>query len=784
VKTTSKLFSYSHLDGFFSALLCVLIFASTSSLKSQEVPPPMPTPTPPQEGEIVFDRLEWANYSLDQVLEVYTRLTGRIAIKGESRNLGMGGAARYQLKSSIPLTKEDMLTAIQNILAVNGIAIANQGEKFFTVVMIPPDQNIKGKGLDIEFGSKGLIPSEQMVSRIIQLKFLDPAELKATLMETQIMKQGIGVLKPFPRTNSILIIDTAANIIQMLKIISHLDRPLEATVKTKFYQLKNAKAADVEKQLTALLGDASKQKAPGTVSQPQPQPNPNLPPEEGGMMPVVQMSGGELILNEETLIVGKPKITSDERTNQIILITREANFPFFDQMIERLDATTAAPMVLKTIPLNYAQAGELSDLLREVLGQGASSSSASKQASSTNRRSSSRSSSNNSTTGNNSTFGGGGGRNQNNAALQPPQAGGASRGTAAQGDAPGIFSDDRTNSLIVMGTEEEVKWIQKFVRDVDVLLPQVLLEGIVAEVSLSRTDSFGVNVLFRAAEGQLSHGVSFNNARVPIDATALTLATLPTGLPAGLNYFATLTGTKIDAIVQALTSKDNVKILSQPMIQTSHNKPARIFVGEERPFIKATAAPITGGTDTTLRSEYETKEIGLDLDIVPLINTESGLVTLDIIQKVKNVRGSQVIDGNQIPIVSNREANSWVSVKDGSIVVLGGLISNSDDASRSGIPFLSDIPILGYLFSNTTKTKTRTELLLLLKATVLKTPESASDEQKARREALELFQLRKLNPDIDAIEKPHGLKAGPVPGGVESLGPNFDGMLKIQPAVR
>jgi type II secretory pathway component GspD/PulD (secretin) len=239
-----------------------------------------------------------------------------------------------------------------------------------------------------------------------------------------------------------------------------------------------------------------------------------------------------------------------------------------------------------------------------------------------------------------------------------------------------------------------------------------------------------------------------------------------------LNYYLSLKNKPIDVIIQAVAQNSNVRILSQPLIQTSHNQEATISVGEERPVV--TASQSLGATTATnnvplgsFNSTVEYKPITLELTILPLINP-GGLVVLDIAQKIDDVSGSVLVNGNDTPIISHRQANALVSVQDGETIILGGLISHREDVTKSGVPLLSDIPLLGYLFSSTTKKKVRTELMLLLRPTVLNTPEAASEEAAQRRKQLELynkkefFQKRNLNDEIEKIARPRGVPAQPV----------------------
>lgn len=681
------------------------------------------------------------------MIDYYARLTGRTAIRAS--NLP---APRIILVSNGPLSKEDAIIALENVLTANGLSVVLQGEKFFKII---PSGQAKQEGIRVTVGDEKLLPADQIVSRIFQLKYVEPKDVQAGLDP---VRHPYGQITPFPRTNSILIIDTAANVIEFAKIIEHIDRPLEAKVKTKFYPLHNAKAKDVVARILELLGTTGGapqgQKPPGA---------PPAPPGQEGQAAVVA-KGGEMTFNEEAVVVGKVTISADERTNQIILLTREVNFPFFDQMIEKLDADDATPTILKSIAMKYAEAEDIAGLINQVLGRGGSVSHSKKERITGSGGLTSKGSSSS--------------MNQRAPISTPspvvgssPVAGAAGTRANKFGEDLVIYADSRTNSLIVMGTKEDIEWVMGFVKDVDILLAQVIIEGIIVEVSLNRDDNMGVEVLSRTANGQLYQTALAKTLSLnPMDASTISsAAALPTGLPFGLNYFATLRNAKVDILVQALSANSRVKILSQPIIQTSHNEEASIDVTEQRPIVTSTATDLVGNQGN-LRSNYEYKDIGIKLKVRPLVNPD-GLVGLDISQTVDNLNGFQVIDNNQVPIITHREANSKLSVQNGTMVILGGLIENKENVAKKGVPLLGDIPLLGYLFSSTVRNNSRTELMVLLKPTVLRTSEASSVEATERRKSLELFKSRtlhekiigkkNLSDQIDLIERPRSLPAKP-----------------------
>jgi general secretion pathway protein D len=172
-------------------------------------------------------------------------------------------------------------------------------------------------------------------------------------------------------------------------------------------------------------------------------------------------------------------------------------------------------------------------------------------------------------------------------------------------------------------------------------------------------------------------------------------------------------------------------VLSRPRIQTSHAVEASLFVGQTVPFITGSTTDINGGA----RSQFSNQQVGITLQVLPLINSE-GLVVLDIVQSVQQLGEDRLIDNNAVPTTTERNANARVAVKNGETVILGGFISSNKRKTKTGVPFLKDIPVLGALFSQRVDDNQRVELIVLIRPTVLKTPEIASSVAESERQRL------------------------------------------------
>ncbi|MCS1411562.1 MAG: Type II secretion system protein D [Verrucomicrobia subdivision 3 bacterium] len=329
-----------------------------------------------------------------------------------------------------------------------------------------------------------------------------------------------------------------------------------------------------------------------------------------------------------------------------------------------------------------------------------------------------------------------------------------------------IVPDERSNSLLIFANKQDLTLITNMVSKVDHLLAQVLIEAIVLEiglgdklnvgVSMSRQNSeittkdylTGTGIETKTNRGQWLYGGAINN---PSSANANLLGTgndfltgiLTNAVPSGFNYFGRFDGT-LNVAVNTIASESSVRVVSRPRIQTSHAVPGYFFLGETVPYV---SGGFTSGFSTTSQSFVQQIRIGIDLEVIPYITPE-GYIVMDIIQNVDQRGQDVIIDGNPIPVVNQRQAQATLSVRDGDTIMLGGFIKQSKNKSKSGVPILKDIPLLGAVFRSKSNDSERTELIILLRATVLKTPEEAAIV--ATREREDIDGIRAMEEDFEA----------------------------------
>jgi general secretion pathway protein D len=288
-----------------------------------------------------------------------------------------------------------------------------------------------------------------------------------------------------------------------------------------------------------------------------------------------------------------------------------------------------------------------------------------------------------------------------------------------------IIADERTNSLLVFASKQDMEVIKDIVSKLDVVLAQVLIEAVIMEVTLDDSVNVGVSYL----QKDLSRAGDFNGIGAIKNGTFLDkqnfigLGTNAANgaLPSGFSYVASFND-DFSATITAAANDNRINVLSRPRIQTSHAVQANLQIGDTVPYVTGT---YFGGINGQASSQYQQTFVGINLQVTPLINPD-GLVVMDIMQDVQQLGTPTIIDGNPVPTTTKRTASAKVSVKDRDTIILGGFISSTKSSAKSGVPLLMDIPVLGWLFRSTGNSTKRTELIVLIRPTVLPTPEAAA----------------------------------------------------------
>jgi general secretion pathway protein D len=274
-----------------------------------------------------------------------------------------------------------------------------------------------------------------------------------------------------------------------------------------------------------------------------------------------------------------------------------------------------------------------------------------------------------------------------------------------------IVADVRNNALVVYATPMEYATINSALEKLDIVPLQVMIEATIAEVTLNDTLKYGVEWFFNVGDSTITFNTS--DIRTPTPTQNLLTSLFP-----GFSYLFAADDVKV--VINALAAVTDVKVISSPLLMVLDNETARLQVGDQVPLLSRTSETEGGN----VVSEIEYRDTGVILDIIPRVNA-SGLVVLDIIQEVSDVSQTRT-SGIDSPTIQERQIASTVAVNSGETIALGGLIRDTNDNSVTGLPVLSEIPILGNLFKTTSDIVRRTELLVLL------TPRVIRDRQDAR----------------------------------------------------
>ena len=311
-----------------------------------------------------------------------------------------------------------------------------------------------------------------------------------------------------------------------------------------------------------------------------------------------------------------------------------------------------------------------------------------------------------------------------------PTIGAPAEAVSVSGNAPGIGSlsitaDETNNALAILATPQQYGVIEQALRKLDAAPLQVLLEAAIAEITLTNDTKYGMQYFYQPN--------SANQIVLSDSGTSAITQSFP-----GFSYMFS-NGSDIKVILDAISTVTHVEVVSSPEVMVLNNQTADLQVGDRVPIITEQAISTTSG-DAPIVNSVEYQDTGVILKVTPRVN-RGGMVMLDISQEVSEV-ASATTSGIQSPTFQERKINSSVAVQDGETLVLGGLISDSRSTTKSGVPFLQDVPVLGNLFRDTGNSKDRTELMVLI------TPHVVDDLKKARKITDE---LRRRLPAVQAV---------------------------------
>ncbi|MET0051163.1 MAG: type II secretion system secretin GspD [Candidatus Thiodiazotropha sp.] len=289
-----------------------------------------------------------------------------------------------------------------------------------------------------------------------------------------------------------------------------------------------------------------------------------------------------------------------------------------------------------------------------------------------------------------------------------------------------VVADIKHNSLVITATPDEYATISNALERLDVRQLQVMVEATIIEVALEDELQYGLQWAFNTN----INGGRYDGQGVLSSTSAADITNI---LP-GFNFSVLRSVNDVRMVLNALASDSLVRVLSSPSVMVLDNETASIQVGDQVPIVTRQSQS-TSTSDSQLINNISYRDTGVLLEVTPRVNP-SGLVTLDISQEVSDVSSNNTSSVDS-PTISTRKITSTVAVQNGEALILGGLIKDQDTSGSSGLPFLSNLPLIGWLFGQESKFNRRTELVVVLVPSVVSSPTDNRQVVESFRRRLE-----------------------------------------------
>ena len=645
----------------------------------------------------------------DEELESVVKLIACIKMRNIILSKPLKGK-KITIYSPVPVSADEAYRAFLTSLEANGLTISRQG-KFWRIIEIKDYARSSDPFQDPD----GRLPMEdRMVTQIVQLKYVDAQEINEIVTKLATPNAQIIVYQP---NNTMIITELASNLRKLRALIKDLDvQGGEEQLWT--YQVLHAEATEIAQKIQEVF-EVSEDKKPTPARKSRASSRRKGSKRRASRKPSNATSSS---VGDSDLDARVSKVIADERTNRLLIKANARSYAKVKSLIAKLDIPVEGDGQVHIHQLNHAKAADLSSVLSSLSQE---------QQSRSNAR---------------------GGANRAKRSSRSKSKGGASGSAGANSAAlfegeVSVTADEDTNALVITASFKDYLALKKVIDILDRPRRQVFIEAVVMEVSIRNQRDFGIS-LHGAAQGAVS-GESvpliFSNQPGSTKSFDLSSAATLTGLAVATQGAASgveIAGVDLPsfgAILRALSKSDDVNIMSTPHILTTDNEEAEIVVGSNVPFVAGFAggmgglgglgglAGAAGGRAGGLGGlggffptvNVQRQDVALTMKITPRINA-ANFVTLEIDQVIEEIES---IDPQVGPTTSKRSIKSTVVVKDQNTVVIGGLQKSRQISNKSAIPWLGEIPVIGYFFRNTTSERERRNLLLLLTPHVIEGPD-------------------------------------------------------------
>lgn len=685
-------------------------------------------------------------------------------ILGRNYTLSPQVTGKVTLQTTKPLSKDELIPTLEMLLSVNNAALVTQGDMY----LIKPSNEAVYNSAVRTYGNSKLPNGYQ--TRIIPVRNVSAGEIADILKPLLPEKSQMQVE---PNRNLLVVSGSASDLTRILDIISIFDVDVLKGRSFALFTMAHVDASNIVKELEEIFTHR-----------------------EGG-----GKSGGSFF-----------RFIEIDRLNAILAITQNEKYLHdVESWILRLDKiNTEAGGGVNVYRAQHVSAADLASTLNGIFGSGSGGRSRStsiasgrKAASSSNKMGGSSGSSGfgggsssggigggmssssgglgDSSSSSSSSMGGGGGLSGGSSSSRSgsqsggimdggglsssrsdSSLGGGSSASASGGGANNmgmdnvkIIADESNNALIIIASSEEYARIQKVIKQLDVLPMQVIIDATIVEVNLNDDLQYGIQWYLshetggkNLTSGGANNGLVATDPDVPaVGASFKDIATaIGTG---GFSYAFSSRSGDINAILKAGAANNNINVISSPSLMVLNNQEASIKVGDSVPIRSSVSSNLSGNSNNGIvqTSSVQMLDTGVILSVKPRVNA-GGLVMMEVMQSVNQATETKTSANIDSPTIQKREIETSVVVQSGETLVLGGLIKENNNYSRSGVPFLHELPLIGPLFGSTTRNKDKSELVVLITPRVINSrQDAASVTDEFRRKLSSIYDTTLPEPD-------------------------------------
>ncbi len=627
------------------------------------------------------------NFADANIREVVRTILGDIM--GRNYVIDPAVQGTITIQTSRPLEEEELLPTLENLLKLTGAALIAQGADFKVVPLANAPRETREVGIGTRLGG----PGRGWGVQIVPLEHVSAAEMRKVL--EPVASDG-NILNVDSRRNLLMLGGSEAELENLLELIYMFDVDWLEGMSFGYFPLKYAEATTLIDELRQIVVQDEAREGGGLLR----------------FVPIERLNA---------LIAISPRASQIERVGDWIdRLDRGGDqessrlFVYYVQNKRAVDLAETLSRIFVDSGTARSRAepsirpGQLpveltsSETLRDAASTRRNQAGANETGTAERRGGSGE---------NGTNQGQSGARNARRAAATSSE---AQVFTIAEGREIRIIADDSNNALIVLATPADYRMVESTLKKLDLVPLQVLIEATIAEVRLTDDLRYGLQWFF--SEGK--HSATLSSVA----------AALPGQVFPGFSYL--FAGNNLRVVLNALDDISDVKVISSPTLMVLDNQTASLQVGDTVPILTEQSTTDTG----TQFNSVQQQDTSVILTVTPRVNA-GGLVILEILQEVSEAVGV-VAGGINSPIISRRKIETTIAVQSGETVALGGLIRDSKTRSKSGLPLLHQLPIIGSLFGETFDSKDRTELLIVLTPRVVRSAQQARDVTRELRRRL------------------------------------------------